>query len=615
MNEMDRKKLFNNMDICEEALGFLHDLMKQGKEEESCSLLCDMKQLFQSMSKNLKQEMLGGNLISHAYFYCENIIASIDRFLQFPSKRHRILKYDISASAWSLRFMLYWQYEVLRDKSSIDNYRKKIFHDLDSLYMHRKEEGNYKYKVSISLFAYNKLEYTKRAIESIMEYTDFSKGDIELVLTNNGSTDGTEEYFEGIPNAKIVNNKYNILGGVPSPNIIEGKYVVGFSNDVVATPRWLEQLLECIESSDDIAMVVPTCPEWSISNLQGIPVSYQNNFSDMGKMQKFAQKYNQSNPQLWEDRILLMPFVYIGRTDVLSKAMVDPSYTKLQFIDDDISTVLRRTGWRQVLAKDTFLHHFGSITLGDSKVVSNQNSLDEMRKVYFDKWGVDAWESRGLLGIEHTFQWISPKKGSRILWIEPKFGADFLSMKNYYRKNGCGDVKADAMVVDSRYLPDAKYSFDRCISAENLLQAVSEVQDEYDLIGMSACLHEVVDGSAVALLEKLYRILKPGGQLLVPVKNWNSASCLKEMITSGGVHPWGCPANTFKGLSMWGLLESLAQHEYLKKYSRLVVTEADKKLCKSMHSKLAKMFSDVYDSDTFETILQVNMMWLRFQKN
>ena len=612
---MITSKISNRLEVCEEALLFSQELLEKGKSAELTSLLQDVRVLTSSMTEEMKKEE-GKSTISHnIVLCCLNMENSLKRFFSMPHKGRQIFYYEILESFRRIKYLVYLQHEVLSNDETLNHYRKQLMQKVEGAHAHRLENMGYKYKVSIVVFAYNKLEYTKRAIESIFKYTDFSKGDIELITVNNGSTDGTEEYFDSLPHEKKLNFKHNMLGVAVTPPICEGKYVVGFSNDVIATPHWLEQLLFCIESSPDIAEVVPTCNEEAISSLQGISVPYPNSFSSVKSIEKFAEKYNQSNDVFWENRVVLMPFVSIWRNDILSIGITDPSYTKIQFVDDDYSTVLRRTGWRMVLAKDTFLHHFGSITLGDSKVVSNQNSLDEMRKVYFNKWGVDAWESRGLLGIEHTFQWISPKKGSRILWIEPKFGADFLSMKNYYRKNGCDDVKADSMVVDSRYLPDAKYYFDRCIPAKDLLQTVSEVQDGYDLIGMSTCLHEVLDGSAVVLLEKLYGILKPGGQLLVPVKNWNSASCLKEIITSGGVHPWGCPANTFKGLSMWGLLESLSQHKYLKKYSRLVVTEADKKLCKSMHSKLAKMFSDVYDSDTFETILQVNMMWLRFQKN
>lgn len=52
-------------------------------------------------------------------------------------------------------------------------------------------------KIMISVTAYNRLEKTKRCVGYILEFTkDF---DYELLLIDNGSTDGTQEYFQGVP--------------------------------------------------------------------------------------------------------------------------------------------------------------------------------------------------------------------------------------------------------------------------------------------------------------------------------------------------------------------------------------------------------------------------------
>ncbi len=54
--------------------------------------------------------------------------------------------------------------------------------------------------VSIVVLAYNQLEYTKQCIESISRYT--SHIDYELITVDNGSSDGTREYFNGLPHAR-----------------------------------------------------------------------------------------------------------------------------------------------------------------------------------------------------------------------------------------------------------------------------------------------------------------------------------------------------------------------------------------------------------------------------
>ena len=67
-------------------------------------------------------------------------------------------------------------------------------------------------------------------------------------------------------------------------------------------------------------------------------------------MEKFAVQYNKSNPSLWEERPVLMPFMAVYRHEWIEAALIDPCYIQAQFVDDDISTVYRRTGWKQILA-------------------------------------------------------------------------------------------------------------------------------------------------------------------------------------------------------------------------------------------------------------------------
>lgn len=238
------------------------------------------------------------------------------------------------------------------------------------------------------------------------------------------------------PIRKKINYRYNAIGTSDLPDIYGGKYIVSFSNDVVATPNWLENLITCIGSDDNIISVVPTCQDYAISHHQGVKVEYQNPFEDLPKMEEFALLYNKSNPFLWEERVILMPFVAVFRRELLYSDLMDSSYTQAQFIDDDISTVYRRSGWKQILAKVTFMHNFGSVTLGDTSDVMNRDAFTNMRKVYFDKWGVDAWEAIGHIPYSNMVWDVCGKtSGDKILWIDPLFCFGVLELKNIYQKD------------------------------------------------------------------------------------------------------------------------------------------------------------------------------------
>ena len=66
-----------------------------------------------------------------------------------------------------------------------------------------------------------------------------------------------------------------------------------------------------------------------------------------------------------------------------------------------------------------------------------RNALDEMRRVYYEKWGVDAWESRGgFSGVEDIWRGHAFCGKERVLMLEPRFGDLGCMILNQYRKEG-----------------------------------------------------------------------------------------------------------------------------------------------------------------------------------
>ena len=64
--------------------------------------------------------------------------------------------------------------------------------------------------VSILIIAYNRIDKTKNCVESVLKYTDDI--DYELVLVDNGSSDGTYDYFKSVQykNKKIIKITKNL---------------------------------------------------------------------------------------------------------------------------------------------------------------------------------------------------------------------------------------------------------------------------------------------------------------------------------------------------------------------------------------------------------------------
>lgn len=254
--------------------------------------------------------------------------------------------------------------------------------------------GHFQYEVSIFVVGYNKLDYTKICVENLLKNLPANLN-YELILVNHGSSDGTKEYFESICPHKQVDIAVNGGGAGVVSRIFEGEFLIGISNDVVVTPNAIENMLSCIRSSPDIAWVVPATP--NVSNLQSIPAEY----SSLEELTEFALQNNRLDPFRWEQRVRLCNPIDLKRASVFYSSAglctngvfhsSSPVYAS-SFPDDRISLFLRRNGYKMMLVKDAYCHHFGSVTLKtEIQQYNEQKYYREGREAFQTAFGVDPW--------------------------------------------------------------------------------------------------------------------------------------------------------------------------------------------------------------------------------
>ncbi|MBF1696650.1 MAG: glycosyltransferase family 2 protein, partial [Selenomonas sp.] len=303
------------MDTAQEAVDYIGSTLSTdgSMEEPTRQVLTDFAAAMDGVAEHLSQEK--GTLMEKCRRYALNAAWSGQKALAAEDARDawKYFFYELRPLFLDLRYQLDLEYLVLQHPEVQDAYLAQTIAAFETARKRPRRTG-FKYRVSIIVPAYNKVEYSRCAIDSLFRHTDFSHGDIELITINDGSSDGTEAYFNSLPHEKKINLKYNVynhLGWGIARHIAEGEYVVYFSNDAVATPHWLENLLAVHQAEKDVFWVVPTCNENCISNRQGIPVDYENRFEAMPEMEAFAAAHNVSNPLLWEERALLMPFVSV----------------------------------------------------------------------------------------------------------------------------------------------------------------------------------------------------------------------------------------------------------------------------------------------------------------
>ena len=531
------------MDTAQEAVDYIGSTLSTdgSMEEPTRQVLTDFAAAMDGVAERLSQET--GTLMEKCRRYALNAAWSGQKALAAEDARDawKYFFYELRPLFLDLRYQLDLEYLVLQHPEIQDAYLAQMIAAFEAA-RKRPRRTDFKYRVSIIVPAYNKVEYSRCAIDSLFRHTNFSHGDIELITINDGSSDGTEAYFNSLPHEKKINLKYNVynhLGWGIARHIAEGAYVVYFSNDAVATPHWLENLLAVHQAEKDVFWVVPTCNENCISNYQGIPVDYENRFEAMPEMEAFAAAHNVSNPLLWEERALLMPFVSVvpNLFDV-PEIRADYRYVLCDFEDDDFSATLRRSGFRQILAKDTFVHHFGGVTLNEVRTThGNYKTIIEMRPVFQHKWGIDPWTSRGhLVFLEQILKDFSiGETPSRVLFIEPMFGEGLLTVRNYFRRLQT-PVVIDAIVTREQYMMEAAYMADSVIRLTSLDHLPDRVNGTYDMVILGAFLNVVPISDIISFFKETYGLLNAKGVLYVSLLNYNSFEHVMENLPNDVPH-------------------------------------------------------------------------------
>jgi len=367
--------------------------------------------------------------------------------------------------------------------------------------------------VSIIVTAYNQLNYTKQCIENLYKHTPNIR--FELITINNGSKDGTAEYFNSLPHKKKISFSENI--GVDKAinygiHMSEGIYTLNLSNDIIVTQNWLENLIICMESDPRIGMVVPTS-SYS-SNIQQVNLQYDT----IDQMHVEAEKFNISNPDMWEDKLRLVTYTCLFRTEILKMiGGFDEDFNPGAFDDDAIGFRMRRAGYRLILAADTFVHHYGSVTFGEE--YKKNDLMKRNRKLFEKKFGVDSWLASSInFNLVHILDYSRRNMESPIyiLGIGRTCGASLLQIKNFYRKYGQHDVHLCYLAEEEKYITDLK-----TICTDVVLSNCSKVKKlfgnrKYDIIVVESETEDIENIARFYL--DLSEILQENGQIITTAK-------------------------------------------------------------------------------------------------
>ncbi len=440
-----------------------------------------------------------------------NILEQYDNLKFLHSK----IEFEIVPLLEEVRMNYYYWGLVYPEESNIKKFKETECYELCfNRYVEAAEEtGEYKYEVSIAIIGYNKLDYTRECVKYLKQNLP-QELSYELILINHGSTDGTKEFFEEMKPDKQLDIAYN-GGGVGAVwRIVEGKYFISISNDVLVLENAIANMLACIKSDESIAWVVPSTS--NVSNYQMLEIAY----SSPEEMIEAAKKNNVLNPRRWEQRVRLCNPLDIKRTVIMRRETTKELFAAggtLAFPDDRLSLVLRRKGYKMVLAKDAYCHHFGSVTIKDEiKQRNEQKFYLEQRRRFLDTYGVDPW-GKGLCFSRELFANINipereEDKEIRILGIDCGLGSNPLKYKERY-KELFGEKRTTIINITSQnnYLEDLKGVSDETYLVNDFPEWIQNDDHRYDFIVIEC--DEYANMDVMKMISELYDKVKAGGVL------------------------------------------------------------------------------------------------------
>ena len=370
--------------------------------------------------------------------------------------------------------------------------------------------------VSFVILTYNQLEYTKVCIDSIRKNCAF--GTYEIIIVDNHSTDGTVEWLKEQKDIKVIYNEEN--KGFPKGcnqgiKLAEkDNDIFLLNNDTVMMRNSLFNMRMALYSDNLVGAV------GAISNSVSY---YQQVILDCKTFDEYIQAANNinvTNEEFYESRIKLVGFAMLIKRGVLEQiGYLDERFTPGNYEDDDISYRIIENGNKLILAKDSYIHHFGSVSFKED-IDKYSELLETNCKKFEEKWGFIS-EKSNEIRLEYN-QLIEEDRNTplNILEIGCKCGATLLNLKsNYPNANIYGiDKDKEALKICSKF---AKVY---CIDIEK--EELDFEEGYFDYIALSN-----IDSGDVEIgevIRKVKKYLKRDAYIIGKVINANNYEYMEQ---------------------------------------------------------------------------------------
>ncbi len=243
--------------------------------------------------------------------------------------------------------------------------------------------------LSIVIPFFNAVEYTNLCLESIFECTS---GNFDIILIDNGSSEDERkklEIYDGdqglYKEIKIITNDIN--KGFPAAvnqglAIAEGEYICILNNDLLVSPDWSEHLEWHLNHGFDV--VGPRT-----NYIDGPQIIITDIYRNKQEYYQVAKEfYKQNRHKQWAFPRLVGFCLFLKREVYDNIGGFNEAYGIGNFEDDSWDLSAINAGYRLGIARDVYLHHWGTVThklLGLDYV----KLLKKNQKIFESEWPAD----------------------------------------------------------------------------------------------------------------------------------------------------------------------------------------------------------------------------------
>ncbi len=339
-----------------------------------------------------------------------------------------------------------------------------------------------------------------------------SSSDYEIIVVDNASNDGAREWLREQRDVRLIENSVNKSFSEGNNQGIRaaapGNDIMLLNNDTVLFPGAIDALRRGLYARPNTGAVS------SLTNAGGDQVvdrafrtkdEYLNWWLSEGVNE--CREY----PDPYENRIWLMGFaLMIKRTALEKVGLLDEDYY-YGFEDDDIGYRLIKAGYELLLCHDSFIFHYGSLSIEKDGAGASARLYDENRVKFLAKWDFDIplysevrtdlvrLMERPAAGVFRVLE-IGCGCGSTLAAVRYRYrdaelygvekNRDAASLGGRFGRISCLDAEKDEFTYQERY-------FD-CLILGDVLEEMENPED---------------------FLKKIEKYLKNGAQLVVSVRN------------------------------------------------------------------------------------------------